>query len=221
MTKNIFLNAKKRNEEEKPNQVKETGDIPAVVYGPGYDSKSLKLNAIEFDKVYASAGNSTMLGLRVDSDEPIQIIIKDVQYNHKNQIVHIDFYKIDETKKMTAPISLIFIGESEAVEVKKGVLSKNLDFIEVECLPGELVSNIEVDLSALKNIGDSISIKDLALPETFSIKNDDNDSVVSVVEPQKEVEPEPEAKKEETEEGAKDGEAGDKKEEVKEEEKKK
>ena len=204
MTKNIVLSAKKRDVEEKMSKVKEVGDIPAVVYGPGYDSKSLKLNAIEFDKIYASAGNSTMVGLKVDSDEPIQIIIKDVQFNHKNQIVHIDFYKIDETKKMTAPIALNFIGESEAVEVKKGILSKNLDFIEVECLPSELVSNIEVDLSALKNIGDSITIKDLALPEAFSIKNDDNDSVVSVVEPQKEVEPEPEVEKEEEKDDEKD-----------------
>ena len=223
MTKNIILNAKKRDVEEKMSKVKETGDIPAVVYGPEYDSKSLKLNAIEFDKIYASAGNSTMVGLKVDSDEPIQIIIKDVQYNHKNQIVHIDFYKIDENKKMTAPISLIFIGESEAVEVKKGVLSKNLDFIEVECLPGELVSNIEVDLSALKNIGDSITIKDLALPEAFSIKNDDNDSVVSVVEPQKEVEPETEEEKEEDKEEDKEGDEkeGDKNEEGKKEDIKK
>lgn len=219
MTQNIVLNAKKRSDEEKVNQMKELGDIPAIVYGPGYDSKSLKLNAIEFDKIYASAGNSTMIGLKVDSDEPIQIIIKDVQYNHKNQIVHIDFYKIDETKKMTAPITLNFIGESEAVEVKKGVLSKNLDFIEVECLPGELVSSIEVDLSALKNIGESITIKDLALPEAFSIKNDDNASVVSVVEPQKEVEPEPETAKEEVKEG--EEKEGDKKEEGKEEETKK
>ncbi len=220
MTKNIILNAKKREDAEKISQVKELGDIPAIVYGPGYDSKSLKINAIEFEKIYAGAGTSTMIGLKVDSDEAIQIIIKDVQFNHKNQFVHVDFYKIDETKKMTAPISLNFIGESEAVEVKKGILSKNLDFIEVECLPSELVSHIDVDLSALKNIGESITVKDLGLPEAFSIKNDDNDSVVSVVEPQKEVEPEPVAGGEEKTDEKTDEKEGEKKEEVKEGEKK-
>jgi large subunit ribosomal protein L25 len=216
MTKNIVLNAKKRGNEEKIAKVKESGDIPAVIYGPGYENKSLKINTIEFEKIYASAGTSTMVGLKIDSDEPVQIIIKDVQYNHKNQFEHVDFYKVDENKKMTAPITLNFIGESDAVEVKKGVLSKNLDFIEVECLPSELVSHIDVDLSALKNIGESISIKDLGLPEAFSFKNDKNDSVVSVVEPQKEVELEPVIEKEEEKTEEKEGE---KKEEVKEEKK--
>ncbi|MDA3840506.1 MAG: 50S ribosomal protein L25 [Patescibacteria group bacterium] len=220
MTKNIVLNAKKRENEEKVSLLKGQGDVPAVVYGPGYDSRSLSLNAIEFEKIYASAGTSTMIGLKIDADEPIQIIIKDVQFNHKNQFVHADFYKIDETKKMTAPISLDFIGESDAVNVKKGILSKNLDFIEVECLPSELVSHIDVNISVLKNIGDSITIKDLDLPEAFSTKNDDNDSVVSVVEPQKEVEPEPTAveegeKAEDTSENSAQEKEGDKKEDKK------
>lgn len=189
MTKSIVLKAKKREDKEKINEIKGLGDIPAVVYGPGYDSRSVKLNSVEFEKIYADAGTSTMIELNIDSDQAIKAIIKDVQFNHKNQCIHVDFYKVDETKKMTAPITLNFIGESEAVEKKNGVLSKNLDFIEVECLPGDLVPHIDVDLALLKEIGDSITIKDLALPETFSIKHDDNDSVASVVEQKVEAEP--------------------------------
>ena len=220
MTKNITLNSKKRDDNEKPNKVKDAGDIPAIVYGPGYENKSLKMDLVEFEKAYADAGTSTMIGLKIDDAEAIQVIIKDVQTNHKNNVVHVDFYKIDETKKMTAPITLNFIGESEAVEVKKGVLSKNIDFIEVECLPSELISHIDVDLTQLKEIGDSITIKDLALSEAFTIKNSDNDSVASVVEPQKEVEPEPTAEKEESADDAKTDEKGAEKSEEKSEEKK-
>lgn len=211
MTKNITLNSKKRDENEKANKVKDAGDIPAVVYGPGYENKSLKIDLVEFEKAYSAAGTSTMIGLKIDDSESIQVIIKDVQTNHKNNVVHVDFYKIDESKKMSAPITLNFVGESEAVEVKKGVLSKNIDFIEVECLPSELVSHIDVDLTQLKEIGDSITIKDLALPETFTIKNNDTDSVASVIEPQKEVAPEPSPEKEESADDAKKDDKGEEK----------
>lgn len=215
MTKNIVLNAQKRTKEEKPNAVKREGNIPAVIYGSGFENTSLKINAVEFEKIYASVGGSTMIGLKIDSKEPVQIIIKDVHFDHKNQFNHIDFYKVDENKKISAPITFNFVGESDAVEKKNGSLNRIMDSIEVECLPGELVSHIDVDLSKLKEIGDTITIKDLALPKTFSLSVDESELVASVAEKKAVVEEAPVESVEDVKTEQKD----DKKEEKKEDKK--
>lgn len=182
MTKNIVLNAKKRTKEEKPKAIKRDNYIPAVIYGSGYENTLLKVNFVEFEKIYASVGGSTMIGLKIDSEEPVQIIIKDVHFDHKNQFNHIDFYKVDEKKKISAPINLNFVGESEAVEKKNGMLIRNMDSLDVECLPGELVSHIDVDLSQLKEIGDTIFVKDLNLPKTFTLSAEEDEMVATVSE---------------------------------------
>ncbi|PLX20994.1 50S ribosomal protein L25 [Candidatus Parcubacteria bacterium] len=217
MTQKIVLNAKKRESGEKISEIKEAAGVPAVIYGQEYENMSLKVNSVELDKIYGEAGSSAMIDLKVDSlEKPVKVIIKDLQYNHKNQIIHVDFYKIDESKKLSTSIALEFIGESEAVEVKKGILLKNMDAINVECSPADLVSHFDVDISVLKEVGDTITVADLKISEAYTIANDSHDSVATVVEQKKEVEEEPVETAEATEEGKEEvekAEGEDKKEE--------
>ena len=182
--------------------------IPAVLYGKGLDSLSLKVNRNLFDKVFKEAGESNLIDLDYGSG-PVKVLVKDIQRDViKNFIIHADFYQINMKDKITAEIPLYFEGEAPAVKNLGGILMKELDSLEVECLPSDLVDHISVDLSGLSALDDAIRIQDLVLPKGISLVRDTNEVIVSISQPKVIVEteaPVDEAEPEEASEEAKDG----------------
>ncbi len=190
------LNAKLREKKEKLD--KKT--IPAVVYGSDFESRSLKLDKVEFEKVYEEVGESSLIDLSIGDDKSVKVLVKEVQ-NHpfKNIIFNVDFHQVNMTEKITTEIPLEFIGESKAKKEEGALIMQNLDSIEVECLPSDLVNSIEVDLSSLNEFGDSIHVKDLKVPEGMEILAEAEEVVVSAIEPKEEEEVEEEKTPEEIE----------------------
>ncbi len=209
MTKEIKLNAEERkNIEGKLEKTDARKFVPANVYGENFENKHIAIKAQELQKIYNTAGESNLLDLIIEGNEPIKVMFKDVQTDPvKGTIIHVDFYKVDMAKKITTEIPLEFVGESKAVKDLGGMMLKNMDAVEVECLPSDLVDHIEVDISVLNTFEDSINLHDLKLPEGMKLTSETNDQVVSVSESKVEEEPEPE-----TEEGTEAAEGEEKKE---------
>jgi len=178
--------------------------IAAVVYGSSIESKSIKLDKVEFEKVYEEVGESSLIDLALDDDKIVKVIVKQVQkHPFKNLIYNVDLHQVDMNQKITTEIPLEFVGESRAKKEEGALIMKNLDAVEVECLPADLVNYIEVDLSSLNEFGDSIHVKDLKVPSGMEILEEDEEVVVSAIEPKEEEEAseegeEGEEKKEET-----------------------
>ena len=117
------------------------------------------------------------------------MIVKDIQRDIlTNHIIHADLYQVDMTKKITTEIPLRFIGESKAVKDLGGTLVKNMDSVKVNCLPGDLTSQIEVDISRLENFNQFIRLNDLILPEAVELASATNEAVVGVSETKVEAE---------------------------------
>jgi len=193
MTKEIKLNAQLRVEtNEKAKIIREKGLVPAVVYGSGTENRNVKIKKLDFERVFAEAGESNLIDLVIDDRSSVKVIVKDFQKNPTtDQIIHVDFYQVDMSKKIETTIPLNFIGESKAVKELGAILMKNIDEINAKCLPGDLVNNIDVDLSALDTMDDVIRIKDLKISKDVEILNDTEDMVASVMEQRvEEVEPE-------------------------------
>jgi large subunit ribosomal protein L25 len=172
--------------------------IPAVVYGSSIKSKSIKLDKVEFEKVYEEVGESSLIDLVVDDDKLVKVLVKEVQkHPFKNLIYNVDLHQVDMSQKITTEIPLEFVGESRAKKEEGALIMQNLDAVEVECLPADLVNHIEVDLSSLNDFGDSIHVKDLKVPNGMEILEEAEEVVVSAIEPQAEEE-EPEEGEEET-----------------------
>ncbi|NCD00590.1 50S ribosomal protein L25 [bacterium] len=192
--------------------------VPAVLYGPGVENKILTLNNVELEKAYEEAGESNLIDLEIDGGETVKVIIKDVQKHFvKGTIIHVDFYQVDMNKKITAEIPLNFINTAKAEKEQGALIMKNLDSVEVECLPTALVNNIDIDLSVLESIGDSVNVSDIKVPEGMEIMNDETEVVVSAIEPKQEEEVKEEVVEEESGEDKKEEEKGENKEENKEE----
>ena len=95
--------------------------------------------------------------------------------------MHVDFYRVQMTERLTAEIPLVTVGESPVVEERTGILLQGISAIEVECLPGDLVDAIEVDLSDLVEIDQGVYVRDLAVPAGIEILADLDEMIVRLV----------------------------------------
>lgn len=182
MTANLKLEASVRKEGENSKDMVKKGFIPAVVYGPHLKAnKMVKIGANQFNKVFAVAGEATLIDLVVDGKPEGKILIKEDQRDAiKNNIIHVDLYEVDMKKEIHANVPLKFIGVAPAIEAEGGILSENIDEVEVKCLPGDLISHIDVDLSSLVHLHDVITMSDLKLPAGVKLTSETNDVIVTV-----------------------------------------
>ncbi len=184
----LTLNAKTR--EATGNQVgalRREGMVPAVVYGHGVDNVNVSLDARELDKVYSEIGESALVDLVVDGKKPIKVLIQAVQYQPiRHEIIHADLRAVKMDEAIEASIELEFVGESPAVKAHGAIFVRNMDSIDVKCLPGDLVQSIEVDLGALKEIGDTITVSDLTPPPGVEFLAEPDEAIAVANEPAEE-----------------------------------
>lgn len=186
----FFLEAQTRTKNGKAVRgLRRGGQVPAVVYGHGVATRSLELDAARLLKIWRAAGESSLIDLTIDTEQPIKAIIHDIQLDPTNEkILHADFQQVNMKEKIQVDVALEFIGESPAVKELGGTLLKVMDAIKVECLPGDLVKEIIVDISALKTFDDTIHVKDLPIPATLTVEDQPEELVVQVEPPRTEEE---------------------------------
>jgi len=179
------LKAEKREKNEKL----AADFIPAVLYGKGIENQSLKLKKVDFEKAFSGAGESNLIDLDLGNGS-VKVLVKDSQRDVlKYTFTHVDFYQVNMKEKIVTEIPLHFTGEAKAVKELGGMLMKEINELEVECLPSDLVDHIDIDISVLKTFDDVITIGDLVLPKGLELEhNNAEDVIVMVVEPKAEAE---------------------------------
>src|SRR3989338_11279496 len=180
MQQTITLDAQKREATgKKVKRLRLAGSMPATLYGHNIKAQTIAVDARTFEKVYKQAGESTLVDLKVADAAPVKVLIQDVAKHYLNlKPIHADFYQVSMTEKLTADIPLKFIGEAPAIKELGGVLVKNLQELKVECLPQDLVHEIEVDLAALKVFGDTITVSAISVPAGITILNRAEETIV-------------------------------------------
>ena len=180
-------------------RLRRDGIVPAVVYGAGKDPQNIQLNHNEvFLHTEHEAFYSHILNLNISGNSE-RVILRDMQrHPYKPVINHIDFQRIDESKKLTMRVPLHFTNEEQCVGVKQGggIVSHLMTEIEIACLPKDLPEYIEIDIVDL-DVGSSLHLSDIQAPAGVEIAalmhgGDPNQSVVSVQMPKVEVEVAPE-----------------------------
>lgn len=169
-------------------QLRADAKIPAVVYGNGFESRSLVLDSVAFNKVFEAAGETSLIDLVIDGGEPVQVIVHDLQRDPlKYTITHVDLYQVRMDEEVHADVALVFEGEAPAVK-KGGTMIHVLDHIEVVCLPGNLPHDIKVDVSVLATFDDTVRVGDITLPEGVRTTLDEHATVASVSAPRSDAE---------------------------------
>lgn len=168
--------------------LRETGLVPAVLYGRNIEPTSIQVHEKTLAKILRQAGTHQLISLQVGNNQPVLTLARDIQRDVlRHGYVHVDFYAVTMSEKVTAQIPLIFVGEAPAVDDFGGILTHGLDEVEVECLPADLIPAIEVSLDSLAHLNDTITVANLQVPATISILSDP-ESMLAKVEPPRTVE---------------------------------
>lgn len=189
--KSIKLNYKKREVfGRKVKKLRESGEIPANIFGKKIKSEAISVDSKEFEKVFKEAGETQIINLL---KKPV--LVSNVQYDPvSGNFVHIDFRQVDLTEKITAQVPIETTGDSPAEKQNLGTVVVQVNEVEVEALPSDLPEKIEVDLSVLEKVDQAIFVKDLKVSKKVEIKQDPDSIIAKVEPPQKEEEvvaPEP------------------------------
>lgn len=226
----ISIKARIRKESGKKSShaLRRNGEVPCIMYG-GADSEKLSVEAKQLSKALSGEhGRRVILQLDIEGkSEKHNTILKELQYHPiRDHLIHADFLEIDLTKPISEALPVMPQGEAVGVKINGGVLKVHRRQLTVLGLPDKVPSEIFADITSL-DIGDSLTIGDIDLPEGITI-SDPKDTVVLSVGMPKAVKEEEEAVAEgeeaAAEEGAPAGEAaesGDKKDEKKEKKKEK
>jgi len=200
----IELTARKREAgKNAAKRLRREGLLPAVIYGKDIESLPIAVDAREFTRAYESTGRNVLITLTIEGDGEASkhtVMVKEVQRHPlRREIIHADFHRISLEDKITTVVPLVLTGE-EQVEKAGGILQHQLREIEVKVLPTEIPEAITADVAELE-VGDSLTVGDLRVPEGVEVLTPPEEVIVSVVAP-KVVEEAPEAGEEAPEEGA-------------------
>jgi large subunit ribosomal protein L25 len=166
---------------KKLKKIRKQGIIPGNVYGPDFKSQSVSVLQKDLIKTYKIVGETGVVYLLLDKKE-VPVLIKSIQRHPVSGfLLHIDFRKIDLSKKIETAVPVKTINVSEAVTQKGGVLLIQSDTLLVETLPEDIPSHIEVDISVIKEIGQEIKVSDLKKSDKYAIKTPGEKVIVAVI----------------------------------------
>ena len=174
-------------------RVRRSGRVPAVLYGAKKQTLALSVDPKQIARILTSeSGHNTIFDLQV-GDERTKAMIVDWQYEPiKGALLHIDLKRIamDERLKVSVPIMLK--GEAAGVKQQGGILEQILREVEVECLPADIPSHIDADVSELV-FGKLLRVSDLAHISRVRFLTDPNQTVAHIISVKEEVAPTPAA----------------------------
>jgi large subunit ribosomal protein L25 len=146
-------------------KLRAAGRIPGVLYGAGRDARPVSVDAKEFELLVRAGAHHGLLDVSVGAGgAPVKALAREIQVHPVSRdYVHVDLQAIDMREKIRIAVPVVLLGKPEGVKLQGGILEHNLRSIEVECLPGEIPTQIEVDVSHL-TVGHSLHVSDLRVP---------------------------------------------------------
>jgi large subunit ribosomal protein L25 len=174
-------------------RVRREGKIPAVVYGAGKDSLSISVDPRVVTRILNSeTGHNTIFDLAMGAEKTKAMIV-DWQYEPiKGKLLHIDLKRIALDKVLKVSVPIFLVGESAGVKQEGGIMEQMLREVEIECLPADIPSHIDADVSQL-TFGKVLRVADLPHTEKVKFLSDANQPVAHVTSVKEEVVATPEA----------------------------
>jgi large subunit ribosomal protein L25 len=169
-------------------RIRAKGRIPGICYGRGQEAQSITVDPKALDALIrnSAAGMNTLIELNVAGGgayDRKKMLLKEMQRDPvTNQALHADFFAIDLTHKIDVAVPIHVRGTAPGVVTMGGILDHVLRELNLECLPDSIPEEVIADVSAL-DLGMSIHVRDLPLPEGVELRSDPDLSVVSVVAP--------------------------------------
>src|SRR2546423_5519123 len=191
MAKQVKLTAERRTAigRSAVRKLKAAGSVPAVIYGSKDKPEALQVSRRDINALLShAAGENILVELEVAGQSRLALV-QEVQHAPVGgAVLHVDFHAVSQDEVIEADVPLEPVGTANGVKNMGGLLEQNLRSLSIECLPRDLPDVIRVDVSAL-NIGDSIHVRDLPLPDGVTTRIQQDLTAFSVLAPTVEEEP--------------------------------
>ena len=160
------------------------GITPTHLFGHNLKSLALQCDTVSLQRVVAQAGETRPVNLKIEGEKLLRMaFIREVQKNEvTGQLLHVDFYQVKETEKIKVDVPISFVGEAPAMKEKGRSLTHGVTSLSIECLPGDVPPQIEIDLSPLEEVEQPVYVKDIILDPSITVSTDPDQLVVKVSE---------------------------------------
>lgn len=181
MAENYVLEAQPRTVTgKKVGRLRRSGLVPVIVYGPKTEPINLQIEYRPLQIALMKAGGTNLIEIRYDGGSEV-VLAREVQRDVlRSDILHVDFFAVDLKAQIRIDVPIHFVNESPAVQARKGILITGPTMLTIETLPSHLLSQIEVDLSNLNEIGDAVHVRDLKLDADITIINDPDEMIARI-----------------------------------------
>ena len=173
-------------------RLRRTGWFPAVVYGEGRPGLDIQLNEHDFVMMLRSHRSENMiLDLAVEGlEKTYKVMLKAMQHHPiTGRVIHVDFYEVSMTRAIQIEVPVKLVGVPNGVTNQGGMLEHVMRTMALECLPGDVIEELELDVTAL-NIGDTLRVRDVPVDTAkFKLLDDLDQVIVAVAAPRLEAEP--------------------------------
>ena len=190
----------------KVKRLRSDGILPSNLFGNDQKSQGIQLNTKDFTKTFKEVGETGIIDLTIDKTTT-PVLVSNVHFDPLSSLpLHVDFRRIDLKQKVTATVPIELLGESSAVKEGLGTLVQQLHELEVEALPGDLPESLQVDISSLKAVDDTVAVGDVKYDKSKLQISALEDQIIAQIAAQREEEPEPAPTTEEPESPQTEGE---------------
>jgi large subunit ribosomal protein L25 len=189
-TATASLSATRRTGTGKGNarSLRREGQVPAVIYGHARESQALTVSARDLDKLLARfSPDNTVVEVSVDGSTSRALIREIQRHPFKRVVLHVDFQELVEGEKMTVRVPLRLTGTPAGVRLGGGVIDHTLRELTISVDPAHMPTQIEIDITSLE-MGDSIHVSDVAVPEGVTVLDEPNAAVVVIAMPRAAIE---------------------------------
>lgn len=158
------------------------GVTPTHLYGHGLESLSLQCDTAKLQRIIAQAGRTRLISLEIERDkQPRTVFIREIQRDVLTRaLLHVDFYQIKMKEKIKAEVPIVLTGEAPALKEKGRTLIYGVPSLGIECLPDKLPPQVEVDLSTLEELDQTIYVRDITLGPDITLTTDLDQMVVKI-----------------------------------------
>jgi len=158
------------------------GITPVHLFGHDIKPLPLQCDTLELKKALTLTGTTGLISLKLDTAKrPRNVMVREVQRESRtDELLHVDFYQVRMEEKIRVEVPIVTIGEAPALRLKENFLSHELNSLTVECLPNEIPSRVEVDLSSLDEADKSIHVSDIILDEKIAVLSNPDQLVVKI-----------------------------------------
>ena len=158
------------------------GITPVHLFGHNIEPMPLQCDTAHLKHVLARAGKTGIVSLKLDkAKRQRNVMVREVQREPRTgELLHVDFYQVRMEEKIRVEVPIVPVGEAPALKLKENFLTQELNILTIECLPDEIPSRVELDLSSLTDLDQAIHVKDITLNDGITIFNNPEQLVAKI-----------------------------------------